>query len=239
MYVCCECCLLMLWARAIRGTVGDPRVVRDILIQRARDPSKIGDSDFFRECAWAVYTAAVKMKVVEERWTQIEQAFLRWDYQEICKHEASVRSAAMRIPVRNYRRKVDAVIAIAHWMCQEGWDTIANKLQGGLTRDTQGNYVPAQGIIPYLDRRPMIGETNAIFVLKNLGYDVAKPDMLLKRLAAKFGYPGDTDGVQRFALDISGLTLERVSVVETVLWNAVSSKAALSFTCPSCGTKRN
>ena len=239
MNVGCECCLLILWARAMRTTIGDHRVIRDMLVQRARDPNRVGDTDFFRECTWAIYTAGVKMKTVEQRWSQIEQAFLHWDYHQVCRDETSARTAAMRIRVRNYNRKVDAVIQIAQWMCRQGWEAIRKELLYGLTQDAQGNYVPSPNTIPYLDRLPMIGETNAIFVLKNMGYDVAKPDRLLQRLAAGYGYPSDRDGVQQFAFDISGLVGERISVVETVLWNAVSSKAVLAFTCPSCGAKRN
>ena len=235
MRICCDCCLLMLWARSIRATLGDPQVVRDILMQRARDPIRIRDKDFFRECAWAIYTSGINMNVVEQRWDQLEQAFSHWDYQQVCRDETSARTAAMRIRVRNYNRKADAVIQIAQWMCKQGWDAIRRELLYGLTQDAQGNYGVGPNTIPYLDRLPMIGETNAIFVLKNIGYDLAKPDELLKKLAANFDYQPDKHGVQQFALDISKLVLERISVVETVLWNAVHSKADMSFTCPCCG----
>jgi len=237
---CCGCCLLMLWARAIRAILADQRVIRDILLQRDRDPHKVSDKDFPRECAWAIYTAGTTFKTVEGKWKQIEQALLEWDYQRICQDKNTVRNNALQdgLRVRNAVRKVDAVISIAQWMNQTGWATIREQLLKDVKQDKQGNFVPSRDLIPYLDRLPMVGETNARFIAKNLGYDLAKPDRLLKSLAAKFGYPSNATGVQQFASDISQLVFERISVVETVLWNACNSKADLSFECPCCGRQR-
>jgi len=232
----CYCCLLMLWARAIRAILANQKAIGEVLLQRDRDPRKVSEKDFFKECAWAIYVARFRVDTVRKKWPELEAAFLHWDYQQVCKNIASVRAAALR--VINSARKADAVIQVAQWMCQTGWPTISERLLDGLTKDNQGNFVPDPQLITYLDRLPMIGETNAIFILKNMGYDLAKPDVLLTKLAPKFDYRGDKDGVQQFASDISQLVIERISVVEAVLWNAVSSKAELSFECPRCGGQR-
>jgi len=236
MNIYCYCCLLILWARAIRAILANQNAIEDVLLQRKRNPSKVSDKDFFKECAWAIYVTRFQVKTVREKWPGLEAAFLHWDYKQICENTASVRAAALR--VINSARKADAVIQTAQWMCQTGWPTISTQLLSGSKQDNHGNFVPASRLIEYLDRLPMIGETNAIFILKNLGYDVAKPDIWLSKLAAKFDYPGDKDGVQQFATDISQLVLEHISVVETVLWNASSSNVDLSFECPRCGRQR-
>jgi len=234
----CHCCLLMLWARAIRGILANRQAIEDVLVQRERQPSKASDKDFFRECAWAIYNARTRYKAVKEIWPDVEEAFLCWDYALVCQSIDKVRTAATRIRIWNSVRKAEATTAIALWMHKTGWAAIKQRLLSGLKTDSQGNLKPEDGLIAYLDQLRMIGETNATFILKNLGYDVAKADIRLRRLAARFDYPGDKDGVQQFASDISKLALERISVVETVLWNACNSKADLGFKCPACGRQR-
>jgi hypothetical protein len=225
----------MLWARAMRAILVNQQAIEDILVQRKRDPSELSDKDFFRECAWAIYVAGFRVETVRKKLPELEQAFFHWDYQRVYQNKAGVRNAATR--AINRPDKADAVIAIAQWMCETEWATIRKRLLDGLRKD-QGNFLPDRELITYLDQQPMIGEITAIFILKNLGYDVAKPDIWLGRLAAKFDYPVAKDGVQQFAFDISRLVFERISVVETVLWNASSSKADLSFECQSCGRQR-
>ena len=232
----CHCCLLMLYARAIRAILARQQAIEDILAQRKRDPSEVSDKDFFRECAWAIYVAGFRVETVRKKLPELEQAFLDWDYQRVCQNTSDIRTVALR--VINSLRKVNAVIAVAQWMCETGWPTIRKRLLDRLTKDEQGNFVPDPELITYLDSLPMVGEISAIFILKNLGYDVAKPDTWLRRLAAKFDYPAAKDGVQQFASDISQLVFARISVVETALWNASSSKADLSFECPCCGRQR-
>jgi len=226
----------MLWARAMSGMLADRQAIDDVLMQRNRHPSKVSDKDFFKECAWAIFVAGFKVKTVRKIWPELEKVFFHWDYERVCQNKEKVRAAATR--VINRTDKAEAVISIAQWICKTGWPAIREQLVNGLRKDACGNFVPPCELMAYLDQQPMIGETSAIFILKNLGYDVAKPDVLLRRLATKFDYPGDKDGVQCFTSDISKLVLERISVVEAVLWNASSSGADLSFKCPACGRQR-
>lgn len=229
----CQCCLVMLWARAMRAILNNKCAVKDVVAQRQRDPRQIQDKDFFRECAWAIYVAGFKAETVRKKWPKLEQAFCYWDYKQVCQNKNHVAKAATQ--AINRPDKADAVVRIAERMCQSGWATIKKQLLDGLTLNNQGNFVPHRELIEYLDKYPMIGEVSAIYILKNIGYDVAKPDKLLKELAGKFGYPKNTRGVQQFTSDISQLVGERISVVDTVLWNAISSKADLHFQCPCCG----
>lgn len=234
----CQCCLLVLWARAIRGILAARKPIEDILVQREREPSKVSDKDLFKECAWAIYNTRTPYDAVTKIWPDVEEAFLSWDYDLVCQSIDEVRTAATRIRIWNSVRKAEATMAIALWMHDNGWASIRKRLLDGLTQDEQGNFLPRHELIAYLDRLPMIGETNAIFILKNVGYDVAKPDIHLTSQAPKFGYAADEKGVQQFAADISQLVLERISAVDTVLWWADKLKVNLSFACPSCGRQR-
>jgi hypothetical protein len=123
-----------------------------------------------------------------------------------------------------------------------GWPNIQKRVLQGLRVEGK-NILPGDELIQWLDTLPMVGCTVALYIAKNLGFDVAKDDMWLRRIAKNFGYvnasgEADCHCVQKFIADISRLVDERISVVETVLWNAASQGIPLSFTCPCCGARR-
>jgi len=228
----------MLWARALRGTLANPQVISDVLMQRDRHPSKVSGKDFFRECAWAIYTTRTSKGAVDKVWTEVERVFYHWDYELVCRNVGKVRSAALNIGIRFRVRKVEATIAVAQKLHDDGWAGIREQLIYGLKVDSQGNIIPDESVIKFLDRLPMVGRANRRYISKNIGYDVAKPDEHLTSLGPRFGYAGDEGGVQQFATEISQLVGERISVVDTVLWWADKLKTNLSFTCPACGRQR-
>jgi len=165
----------------MRAILSDEVAIKEVLVQRERKPNKASDKDFFRECVWAIYVAHRKVSIVRGKWLEIERSLHNWDYQQVCENENEVRTTSLS--VINAPRRVDAVIRIAQWMCQTGWATIRKCLLESLKQDNQGNIIPFPELITYLDELPLIGNASAIFILKNLGFDVAKPDVWLNKLA--------------------------------------------------------
>jgi len=108
---------------------------------------------------------------------------------------------------------------------KHGWAAVKNALLSGMIRTGTGVY-PSQQFFDYIDnaycRRDFafMGTANRRYLAKNLGFDLAKNDRHLSRLAIQHGYSGDAAGVQKFVEDISRHVHERVSAVETILWNA-------------------
>jgi len=232
----CDCCLLMLWEQSLGAILSDSRVVDDMHRQRDRNPTNVTAVDFLRECAWAIFNAGMSYKTVSQRWAGLQAAFHSWDARLICQHTNAVRAGALRI--LGHKGKVDAVIEIAQSMDQLGWDGVRVKLLKGVSRDSSGNFVPSADVVKWLEDFSWIGRANSRYILKNCGYDLAKPDVHLERLAKAFGFGVGDDAVQEFAARISGLVDERVGVVETALWNACQKKASIGFKCPSCGAQR-
>lgn len=72
----------------------------------------------------------------------------------------------------------------------------------------------AKDKLSFLETLPFIGPVTKYHLAKNLGLDYAKPDVHLQRLCKKFGFKD----AQSLCEYVSNKTLERISVVDLVLW---------------------
>ncbi len=68
--------------------------------------------------------------------------------------------------------------------------------------------------LEYLVTLPHIGNITKYHLAKNLGIDVAKPDVHLERIMKKFGF----DDVQEMCNVIKKKTRHKISVIDIVLW---------------------
>lgn len=78
---------------------------------------------------------------------------------------------------------------------------------------------PDSDKIQFLQCIPFIGPITCFHLAKNLGLDCVKPDRHLVRIAKKYGVGADPAGYCKY---LSGLTGDKVSVVDIVLWRAAN-----------------
>ena len=78
-------------------------------------------------------------------------------------------------------------------------------------------YQSAIDKIAYLRSLPWIGNITCWHLAKNYGFDVAKPDRHLVRIARAQG-----EGVQELCQRLSRLTGDRIATVDLVIWRAAS-----------------
>ncbi len=69
-----------------------------------------------------------------------------------------------------------------------------------------------------LKELPYIGDALKYHFSRNLGLDVAKPDVHMLRLAPRFGFSADAAGVQAMCEYVGSRRNERVGAVDYVLW---------------------
>jgi hypothetical protein len=165
----------------------------------------------------------MKMRTIRQKWLALQDAFNWWDCQAILYNRQSVRERALRA-FNNYR-KVDAVFSVVDFINRQGWVTVKDQILLNMVKTDEGNFYPSEQSLSYICKLPWMGRTNSRYLMKNLGFDLAKDDRHLKRLAEQYGYPPNGDGVQRFVENIGKCVGERVSVVETILWNASEASA--------------
>lgn len=208
--------LIERYRTALNSVSTDPQVMQEITRARGLNPSTASDIDFLREYAWTVFNSGMRMRIIREKWPGLEEAFYGWNCQAITANQPAVRANALQI--LNHSKKIDAVVSTAS-IVSKNWTAIQGMLQSGV-QAAGSNLYPSQDFMDFVRRLPWMGKTNSRYLAKNLGFDLAKDDRHLRRLATQYGYPEDGDGVQRFCEDVGECVGKRVSVVETILWNA-------------------
>ncbi len=205
------------WQTAWWFAEADDRISADVRTARGLNPSQVTDSDFLRQCAWAIFGARRPYEVLKTRWPAIEKTFFYWDVGKVVAQSDSVKSQTLR--VLNSPKKVDGVLKIAQWLNRQGWPAVRVKLLGLAKVDEQGNSLVTDGLLRWFDQLPWVGRTLAAYIAKDLGISSIKDDVWMRRLAGWLGYSPDATGVWKMALDIQVLSNEKINVIDTVLWN--------------------
>jgi hypothetical protein len=214
------------WQTAWRFAEADDRVIADLRIPRRLNPSQVTDSNFLRQCSWAIFGARRPYEVLKSRWPAMEKAFFYWDVSQVVEKSDLVKAQVLRI--LNSPRKVDGVLNIAKWLNRQGWPVVRAKLLDLINVYEHGNPVITNDLLKWLDQLPWIGRTLAAYIAKDLGVSSIKDDVRMRRLAGWLGYSGDATGVWKMALDMQVLSNEKINVIDTVLWNWVRTQQWLA-----------
>ena len=220
--------LTALYTKAWDAISNDPVVMAEIERARNLNPANATAKDFLREYAWTVCGAGFNAKILSGLFLRLEIAFKGWDYEAILRDKEAVRASALQI--FHHAGKIDAILKAAEFLHKHGWDSVKAHLLEGMIITANGNILPSVSCLDWLKdaktkkELPWLGDTLRLYLLKNLGFDMAKNDIWLTRAVVKYGiqlgYKSDAPGVQRFVEDMAECVGERTSVVETVLWNA-------------------
>jgi hypothetical protein len=79
--------------------------------------------------------------------------------------------------------------------------------------------------VDVLKTLPYIGDALKYHLARNLGLDVAKPDVHMLRLAPAFGFAADNAGVQAMCEYVARNRKERAGAVDFVLWYLTKGEA--------------
>jgi len=205
------------WQMAWQFVEANEQVSADIRMAQRLNPLEVTESDFLRQCAWAIFGARRRYEVLKSRWPDIERTFFHWDVSQVVAQADSVKAGVLR--VLNSPRKADGVLKIAKWLNEQGWTVVRAKFLNLVNLDDHGNPVLTNELLEWLDRLPWVGRSLAAYIAKDLGVSSIKDDVWMRRLAGWLGYSPDTTGVWKMALDIQALTNEKINVIDTALWN--------------------
>ncbi len=167
--------------------------------QDTREFRRLGESDFLREAAWVVLSAAMADSVVRRVFHQVSEAFLGWRSAADISDQRECCVARARTVFRN-ERKLRAIARIAESVAASGFDTFKNQLETG-----------GPAMLQTLD---FIGPVTCFHLAKNIGMDVVKPDRHLMRAAtaARVNDPGE------LCYAIAGVTGDRLATIDLVFW---------------------
>lgn len=186
-------------------------------LKRERDWRAPADKiSFLRHYAWVVFVSGFRERVIKQKWPRLTQVFLEWNPEEIAHNESQVKEAALKI--FNNKRKVEAILKVAKFLSTISWE----KLESSLL---------SQQDINALTKLPFIANTTKYHLAKSLGWNVAKPDIHMRRIAEKYGFEGTANGVNKLAERIEKLTGEKTRVIDYILWRASTHIGGERWAC--------
>ena len=167
--------------------------------QASRSFDRVDESMFLREAAWVVLSAGFSEAVLRGRFKDISEAFLHWASARKISLSAD-RCFRDAISVFGHVRKITAIVDIAEEVALLGFATLAAELQEDPVGRLQG--------FPY------IGPVTSLHLAKNLGFDVAKPDRHLIRIATALNFESTAELCQA----VSHVVGDRLAVVDLIFW---------------------
>ena len=166
------------------------------------------EHDFLCEAAWVVLNSGFRESVVRSKFDNVSLCFLDWrSAKDIV--EAKEQCVASALQEFGHVSKISSIAMIAERVDELGFENYKR-----IVRDDP---------IGELAKLPHIGPITVWHLAKNLGFNVAKPDRHLVRLAIEHGY----ECVHEFCQTISDSTGEYVAVIDLVLWRYVVSQQDL------------
>jgi hypothetical protein len=179
--------------------------------QRTRRPSQFTESDLLREAAWVILCSGFREAVVRRSFDYISLSFCDWESAGAIVASASACRASALALMRN-AKKMDAIVTVARRIENLGFA----RLKRRILRDP----------IVELQEFPFIGPVTSLHLAKNLGFEVAKPDRHLVRMARTLGFRD----AQELCESIGRACDEAVHVVDIVLWRYAANGLGLPVT---------
>lgn len=154
---------------------------------------------FLQEAGWVILSSGMRESVIRNKFSHISKAFFEWESAEKIVQNRNTCFANSIVHFR-HPRKIGSIIEIAFQVTQYGFPRIKDKiLEDGIS---------------YIMSLPYMGPATSYHLAKNIGFDVSKPDRHLRRITKAVGYHSP----QQLCSDIAGITGDKVSVIDLVLW---------------------
>ncbi|MBT3236875.1 MAG: hypothetical protein HN353_13050 [Bdellovibrionales bacterium] len=160
----------------------------------------ISESQFLKEAAWVVLSSGFRESVVRKKFKYISLCFCNWESaKEITENCEQCFDCAMES--FSNKRKMNAIVKIAKDIHFSGFEYFWSKV--------------LLDPIAELKKLPYVGDITSFHLAKNLGFNVAKADRHLARIADSFGFENDANS---FCLEVSKVSNDKVNVIDLVLW---------------------
>ncbi len=178
----------------------------EIRWQEEVTPERVTESVFLEQYAWVVLSSGFRETVVRRHFDYVSLCFCDWESaREIVQHSRQcVASASLAF---GHQRKLWSIVAACRILDDFGFDSF---YQSTLTTPEKT-----------LRQLPYIGPVTVRHLMKNLGFDCAKPDRHLRSLSSELGVE-----VGHLCGTISDTTGDRLGVVDLVLWRYCALAAA-------------
>lgn len=154
---------------------------------------------FLKESAWVILSSGIRESVIRKIFPKISDAFFEWESSETIYNKQS-ECLENALEVFNNPLKIKAIIEITREINDIGFEFSLESLK-------------AEGV-SYLRKFPFMGPATSYHLAKNIGFNVAKPDRHLLRVANATGYSNPFE----LCSDLSEIVGDDVRTVDLVIW---------------------
>lgn len=169
-------------------------------------PCKVTNRDLLSELCWIVYSSGFRFEVISRYWPSIRRAYTYFDVGRVASFTEDLELHANRICLESGFRNLKK----AKWCIQNAQRIIELDEEMENTGGLRGYFIEISkrepmeivNLTPILVeelRFKGIGETTIFHLMKNIGIDIFKPDIHVRRVLAKLGL---TDGENAPAQDV-------------------------------------
>ena len=170
------------------------------------NPEDIDKQFFYAQYTHVVYCSGFRWSVVVEKWPRIERAYRNFDAEAVKRNRDQVQAEASLII--NHKGKIKAILDTAEWLTNVSPEYLTRFI-----KDASQN-------IDMFKRLGYIGDITKYHLGLCMGFDIAKPDVHIQRLADRF----NMDPFQ-MCKQIAGETGLTVRKVDAILWRAAEQGA--------------
>ena len=157
-------------------------------------PEKMTNTDIFAELSWIVYSSGFRFDIIVRYWAALREAFHQFDVKKVAFLSKDLEAQAMRICQRTGFKNPKK----AMWCIQNAQRIIEldyeKKHQGGLrgylVEISKRNLFELVELAPCVVqelRFKGIGGTTVFHFMKNMGIDIFKPDIHVRRILTNLG----------------------------------------------------
>ena len=195
----------------VKQMVIDAGFREEIEWQETISSSELLEPDLLRQGAWVILCSGFSEARIRDVFDQISLCFCDWESARAIrsKQEICVRSALEVFP---NRAKIFAIAGMAERICECSFELLRAQIR--------------LNPLKTLQQFKYIGPVTSYHLAKNLGFEFAKPDRHLVRMASNGGFENVSDMCDA----IANSTEDKKSVIDIVLWRyAVLMRSKIDY----------
>jgi len=192
-------------------------------------PEKMTRTDLLSELSWIVYCSGFRYDIVTRYWAALREAFYQFDVEKVASLSEDLQNQAMRIcshsGFRNLRKAMWCIQNARRIIQLDRAMEYQDGLRGYLVEMSKKDPFELVELAPRIVKELKfkgIGEITVFHFLKNVGIDIFKPDIHVRRILTKLGLVErenasqfETCKAMSFLSRVSGM---RLSELDTLLF---------------------
>ena len=206
-----------------------PETTRMLEFYGNLSPERVTNQQVLTELSWVIYSSGFRYDIVKAYWPAIAKAFEQFDVMKVAGMaedlEVQAKDVCRRSGFRNLRKAIWCIKNAQRILELDFEKGPVGGLRGYLSQLAKKNHRELVESAPDLVRElgfVGIGNTTIFHLMKNLGFDIFKPDIHVRRVLSGLkliaGENSPVSEISEAMLQLSSASGMRVSELDTLLF---------------------